>query len=416
MIATRRQFATVLAGALLLSGRPLAAADSAVQFDERERKIILSLSPLPPAPLDTTNRVDGKRQAIEFGKVLFHDRRLSGDGRFSCASCHDPQQNWTDGRDVAVAAGTGQRNTPALWNTAHNRWYFWDGRADSLWSQALKPIERSIELNGSRLQIAHLIRGDAKLRAQYEQVFEKLPDLSNPKRFPPLGGPQANDGDRQANWWSMNPTDRALVTQVFVNVGKAIAAFERTIVTGTAPFDRFVADLRAGQASTAISASAQRGLKTFVGAGNCVLCHSGPAFTNKEFHDIRLPTRLPPGLPDTGRGDGLSLLLEDEFVSAGPHSDDPQGPRAQHLWYLDSKGSFRGHFKTPGLRNVAKTAPYMHAGQYKTLGEVVRHYSVLEDAAEPAEPAHIELLIRPFPLDAQQSADLIAFLESLTSE
>lgn len=409
---------TAIAGLMLfVTSATVAAQSTTVAFDAAERKAILSLSPVPSAPRDTTNRADGNPTAVALGKQLFSDTRLSGDGKFSCATCHDPKLGWTDHKEVAVAAGEGPRNTPSLWNVAHNRWYFWDGRADSLWSQALKPIERSIELNSSRLQVAHLVGGDPKLRVAYEQIFGKLPDLSKTDRFPAAGGPQANDAERQASWWGMDSSDREAVTQVFANVGKAIAAFEGTILTGVAPFDRFVTDLRAGKTSTAISASAQRGLKTFVGVGNCVLCHSGPTFTNKEFHDVRVPPRpTPEGAPDMGRGVGISLLAEDEFVSAGPHSDDPEGPRAQHLLYLDGEGGFRGHFKTPGLRNIATTAPYMHAGQYKTLRDVVVHYSTLKDAVAPAEPSHIELLVRPFPLDEQQIDDLVAFLESLTSE
>jgi cytochrome c peroxidase len=391
-------------------------AESTVTFDERERQAIFSLSPLPAPPPDTTNRVDGNPQAIALGKALFSDTRLSGGGEFSCATCHDPARDWTDGKEIAVATGVGARNTPSLWNAAHNRWYFWDGRADSLWSQALKPIENGVELDGSRLQVAHVIRDDPELRASYERLFGGLPELVDKERFPPTGGPLANDEDRQLNWWRMDPEDRAAITGVFVNAGKAIAAFEATILTEPAPFDRFVAELQEGRPPTAIPVAAQRGLKTFIGAGNCVLCHSGPNFTNKEFHDVRVPPRAAAdGMPDAGRGRGVPLLLEDEFVSAGGHSDDPEGTRAMHLLYLDFEGGFRGHFRTPSLRNVAKTAPYMHAGQYRTLEEVVRHYSDLEDAVEPAEPEHVELLIRPFPLDERQIGDLVAFLESLTS-
>jgi len=401
---------------LLFIGTVAVAQTAPVTFDERERKAILSLSPLPAAPRDTTNRVDGNPKAIALGKALFSDTRLSGNGGFSCASCHNPALSWADGREVAVAAGVGSRNSPSLWNTAQNRWYFWDGRADSLWSQALKPIERSIELNGSRLQVAHAIGRDSKLKASYEQLFGKLPNLADAKRFPATGGPQADDEERQSRWWNMDEADRAAVTQVFANAGKAIAAFEATIVSGPAPFDRFVAEMKSGKPLTAISVSAQRGLKTFVGIGNCVLCHSGPDFTNKEFHDIRVPPRpTPDGAPDLGRGSGIPLLSEDEFISAGHYSDDVEGPRALNLLYLDGEAGLRGHFKTPSLRNVALSAPYMHAGQYKTLRDVIHHYSTLEDAVAPAEPAHVELLVRPFPLDPQQVDDLVAFLESLTS-
>lgn len=408
--------ATIVAATAAMLWSNTTTASTEIELTPRERKAILSMSPLERAPLDATNRVDGNATAIELGKLLFHDTRLSGDGRFSCATCHDPAKSWTDGRDVAVATQVGRRNTPAIWNVAHNRWFFWDGRADSLWSQSLKPTESSTELNGSRLQVAHLIAGDRKLYRLYKKIFGALPDLSDRERFPPVGGPQANDGVRQANWWGMDAADRAAISHVFANVGKAIAAFETTITTGPAPFDTFVAELRAGKTqSTAISPAAQRGLKTFLGKGNCVLCHSGPAFTNKEFHDIRVPQRLTAGVPDLGRAEGVTALFEDEFISPGPHSDDPEGSRAQHLLYLDGETGFRGHFKVPSLRNIALTAPYMHAGQFKTLREVVHYYSTLEGAIEPAEPSHIELLIRPFALTEQEIDDLVAFLESLTS-
>jgi cytochrome c peroxidase len=402
--------------AVLVALADTTASAAELELTSRELKTILSMSPLERAPLDTTNRVDGKAAAIELGKLLFHDTRVSADGRFSCATCHDPAKNWTDGREVAEATAVGRRNTPALWNAAHNRWFFWDGRADSLWSQSLKPTESSTELNGSRLQIAHLIADDRTLSRLYKKVFGALPNLSNRERFPAVGGPQANDGERQVNWWSMDAQDRDSVSHIFANYGKAIAAFEGTITTGPAAFDVFVAELRAGKTeSTAISSAAQRGLKTFVGKGNCVLCHSGPAFTNKEFHDIRVPRRPTEGPPDMGRAEGLIALMDDEFVAPGPHSDDPEGSRAQHLLYLDGDTGFRGHFKVPTLRNVALTAPYMHAGQFKTLREVVHYYSTLEGAVEPAEPSHIELLIRPFALTEQETDDLVAFLESLTS-
>jgi cytochrome c peroxidase len=341
--------------------------------------------------------------------------RLSADGRFSCASCHDPTRNWSDGKPVAIASGQGTRNTPSLWNVASNRWFFWDGRADSLWSQALKPIERDVELNGSRLQVAHTVAGDAKLRTAYQKVFGPLPDLSDASRFPATGGPQANDEARQMHWWQMDGDDRQAVSIVFANVGKAIAAFEATLVTGPTHFDRFAADLRAGKLqSTALTPSAQRGLQVFVGRGNCVLCHSGPLFTNLEFHDIRLPRRESDAL-DAGRLIAMTSLAEDEFVAPGPYSDDITGRRAQQLFYLDAQAGSRGHFKTPSLRNVALTAPYMHAGQYATLRDVVQHYNKLEDAAEPADANHVESLIKPLGLSDSEVGDVVAFLESLTS-
>jgi cytochrome c peroxidase len=391
--------------------------DASVAFTATERKAILALSPVPATPKDTTNAADGKSTAILLGQLLFFDPRLSGDGRFSCSSCHEPSKGWSDGRRVATAAGVGTRNTPSLWNVAQNRWFFWDGRADSLWSQALKPIENELEQNGSRLQVAHFVTSDATLSELYVKAFGPTPDLSDLRRFPTMGGPVASDEQRQQNWYQMDPEDQQTVNRVYSNVGKAIAAFEATIKTGEAPFDRFVKDLRAARLqSHAISLSAQRGLKIFIGKGECVLCHSGPNFTNKEFHDIRVPPLDADAPRDEGRSEGLRRLADDEFVASGPYSDDPQGARAQLLYFLDSQPGSSGHFKTPGLRNVATTAPYMHAGQEATLRDAVRYYSTLEGAVAPADPQHVEILIRPLNLSDHEIDDVVALLESLTGD
>jgi cytochrome c peroxidase len=402
---------------LLLCVGAAPADDASVTFNATERKAIFALSPVPPTPKDTTNAADGNRTAILLGQLLFFDPRLSGDGRFSCSSCHDRNKGWTDGKRVATAVGVGTRHTPSLWNVAQNRWFFWDGHADSLWSQALKPIENEVEQNDSRLRVAHFVTGDATLSPLYVKVFGPVPDLSDLGRFPATGGPLASDDERQQNWYQMAPDDQDTVNRVYSNVGKAIAAFVATIKTGEAPFDRFVKDLRAGRSpSPAISPSAQRGLKVFIGKGDCVLCHSGPNFTNKEFHDIRVPPLDAAAPRDEGRSGGLARLANDEFVASGPYSDDPQGARAQLLYFVDSQPGSSGHFKTPGLRNVATTAPYMHAGQEATLRDAVRYYSTLEGAVAPADPKHVETLIRPLNLSDQEIDDLVAFLESLTSE
>ena len=390
------------------------SAEPAVGYSEREISILLTLSPLSPPLVDTTNHAAESPAAVALGKRLFFDARLSGDGQIACSTCHDEARGWADGKNVAVGAGTGKRNTPSLWNAAYNRWFFWDGRADSLWSQAVKPIEDGVEMNGDRLQVLHLVAGDRELRRAYEAQFGALPAIDT-HRFPPRGGPFASDGARQANWWSMADADRDATSAVLANVGKAIAAYVATIRTAPAPFDRLVADVRAGRAdSQAISAAAQRGLKIFIGKGNCVLCHSGPAFTDYEFHDTRVP---PSGaVPDPGRRNGVPQLLADEFGAAGPFSDDPSGTRAEQAYSISDTAGSLGHFKTPGLRNVAATAPYMHAGQLPSLTAVVAHYSSLANASPPADPAHVEALIAPIGLDAAEIADVVAFLESLTSE
>jgi cytochrome c peroxidase len=281
----------------------------------------------------------------------------------------------------------------------------------------LGPIEDPLEMNSTRLQVAHAIAGDASLTALYENVFGERPELGDSQRFPATGGPRSRQVDAQMNWWQLPSSDRERVNRIFVNVGKAIAAFVGTIVTKEAPFDRFVADLRAGRlSSTALPPSAQRGLKLFIGRGNCVLCHSGPNFTNLEFHDIRVPPLNSQMQPDLGRSEGIAKLATDEFVTAGYFSDDPTGIRAQHLAYLDAEAGVRGHFKTPSLRNVALTAPYMHQGQMASLREVVEHYSTLATAVEPADPNHVEALLVKLNLTEREIGDLIAFLHSLSGD
>lgn len=416
-----RSFSSYLAAALVALASGLGSCSSTpaappVVFAAEERNLLLTLSPLPAPPRDATNAVDGLPTAIALGAALFFDPRLSGSGRFSCSSCHDPAKAWTDGRSLPLAEGTGLRNTLTLWNAAHQRWLLWDGGADSLWSQALRPIEDPLEMNATRLQVARTVAEDASLSALYRNVFGAAPALGAGP-WPASAGPRALDPAAQLAWWQLDPADRERVNRIFANVGKSLASFVGTIVTKPAPFDRFVEELRAGHSSSnALTPAQQRGLKLFIGRGNCVLCHSGPHFSNLEFHDIRVPPLNTAMRPDLGRSEGIAKLSGDEFVSAGYFSDDPLGTRAQHLAYLDGEAGVRGHFRTPSLRNVALTAPYMHQGQIATLREVVEHYSTLANAVEPADPNHVEALIVPLALSEREVDDLVAFLHSLTSD
>jgi cytochrome c peroxidase len=377
----RRAAALVLAGLLAP-----AVARASVEFTPEEVRKILRHSPVPVPPPDETNAVAQSDAAVRLGRRLFFDPRLSGSGRLSCASCHDPARAFSDGRATAQGARPGRRNTQALWNVAYNRWFFWDGRADSLWSQALKPIEGPDELAGDRRSVVSLVAGDPVLRAEYQAVFSEPPD--------PSGPPGLN--------------------RSFANLGKAIAAFERRIVSRRSPFDVFVEGLREGHAAKmeALPDAPRRGLKMFVGRGQCGTCHAGPLFTDGEFHDTGIPDAADAQTPDLGRYAGIGLLLRDEFNAAGPHSDAPDGPRARQVRFLAPPDQARRGFKTPTLRNVALTAPYMHQGQLATLADVVRHYSLLEDQMD--QGAHRDTLLVPLHLSEGESADLIAFLESLT--
>jgi cytochrome c peroxidase len=374
----------------------------------------LTLSPLPPPPADPTNAVEDDPRAARLGQALFFDARLSKNGTISCATCHDPARGWSDGRRTAVGLAPVARHTPTLWNVAQHRWFFWDGRKDSLWSQALAPLEDPAEHGASRLQLAHLVADDARYRRAYEVLFGPLPPLTDEERFPARGRPVPGQPEHPLAraWNGMTWSDRDAVERVFANLGKALAAFQRRIAAGRAPFDVFVEGLRQGDPvkQAALSEAARRGLALFLGKARCHTCHDGPFFSDLEFHDDRVPPNDPREQPERGRFLGLALVLDDPFNGLGRHSDDPEAGRTR-LAYLARTNHNERELKTPTLRNVAVSAPYMHQGQFATLAEVVRFYSTLAGALPPHPE---ERLVEPLDLDTREQADLVAFLESLT--
>jgi len=391
---------------------PPPATQALEGFDPDDVGRILALSPLPPAPDDPTNAHDQDGAAARLGQFLFFDARLSASGSVACASCHVPELGWSDGKPLADVGTPLARHTMSLWNVAYGRWFFWDGRADSLWSQALHPLEDAREHASDRVSIARLFLDDAELRRAYTEVFGPLPDLSDrlPARGMPVPG--SPDDPLAAAWNALDDPDREAVERVFSDVGKAIAAFEREIVTGDSPFDVFVAGLRDGDPARidVLSAAARRGLKLFLGKANCHACHAGPEFTDREFHDNRAPSR--PELPaDRGRMQGIPAVLADVFNGLGPYSDGHDPDSREKLERTVPAGRGRSEFKTPTLRNVARTAPYMHQGQLATLAEVIDFYS----DAIPPPPLHGERVLTRLHLSAEEKADLLAFLESLSS-
>ena len=200
---------------------------------------------------------------------------------------------------------------------------------------------------------------------------------------------------------------------VMVNLAKALAAFQETIVTGRTRFDEFRDALARGQrkAMARYPESAQRGLRIFVGRGNCATCHFGPNFTNGEFADIGIPHFAAPGRVDSGRLGGIRMVKESPFNLLGRHNDDKSKANGVATQHLTLEHRHWGEFKVPSLRNVARTAPYMHAGSHATLADVVRHYSELDEDRLHADG---EKILRPLKLSPQESADLVAFLETLS--
>ncbi|MEM7305523.1 MAG: cytochrome c peroxidase [Planctomycetota bacterium] len=385
-------------------------------FTPEEVATILKLSPLPDPPLDPTNRVDGDPRAERLGQFVFFDQRFSRSGDISCATCHDPLQEWADTRRLGKGEAVLPRHSMTLWNVAYNRWFFWDGRADSLWAQAVQPLEDPREHGISRLQVAHLFYDDADLRRAYEELFGALPPLDDASRFPAEGRPVPDDPDHPhaAAWSSMSDADRDAINAVFVNVAKSIASFERRIVSRQSAFDDFVAAVRSGDLlqQLAINEEARNGLKLFLGKARCVLCHSGPNFTDREFHDNRVPPLKGGKRLDAGRYEGVELAKADAFNGIGSYSDAPEGAAEDKVGFLLRSGHNWSEFKTPSLRNAVVTAPYMHQGQLGTLDEVLRFYNTLEGAVPNHHQA--ERILQPLGLTDGELADLHAFLVTLT--
>jgi cytochrome c peroxidase len=363
----------------------------------------LWLDSLPPLPADPSNRFADDPRAAALGERLFFDARLSVNGQVSCATCHRPELSFQDGLPLAQGVGVTDRRTMPLAGMAYSPWLFWDGRKDSLWAQALGPLENPVEHGGTRAQYAHLIA--AHYRAEYEALFGALPDLTG---LPAVAGP-VDDPAARAAWEALDPAARAAVTQIFVNMGKAIAAFERTILPAPTRFDAYVEALLAGDARAmraSLSPDEVAGLRLFIGPANCVQCHNGPLFTDNDFHNTAVPAV--PGLPeDTGRAAGARLVLADEFNCLSPYSDAAPEQCAELRFMLSEGEQLLRAFKPPSLRNVAQRPPYMHAGQFATLEETLAHYN----SAPPAPAGHSEL--EPLNLSLTQLAQLQAFLHAL---
>jgi cytochrome c peroxidase len=393
--------------------RPAPAGDGP-SWSEAERAVLRSLwiGNLGPVPADRSNRVADDPRAAALGHRLFFEVGLSGSGKISCASCHQPRNHFSDRRVKGRGATALDRNTPTVVGIAYSRWLYWDGRRDSSWSQAVAPIEAPGEMGGARVGALLAIARRADYRAAYEELFGPLPDLAG---LPRGASPQGNAGGKAA-WGALSPGRQEAINRAFAGIGKAIAAYERRLVPAASAFDRYVEAVERGDAAGAariLSPRAVAGLKLFISDdAQCLRCHNGPLLTSGEFHNIGtgVPAR-PTDRPDFGRSIGIQALLASEFNCLGLHSDDPERacPEVQFLNRHEQNGSLVGAYKVPGLRSVALTGPYMHDGRFATLAEVIGHYRRPVASAAPIE-------FRPlFDMSRQHVEALAAFLETLSA-
>jgi cytochrome c peroxidase len=391
-----------------------------------ERTMLEGLGPLPAVPADPTNQYADNAQARLLGQRFFFDKAFSGPlgmnsdlgmtgetGRVACSSCHLGEQ-MEDHRSMPaeVSRGTGvhARNAPALVNASFYVWTNWAGRFSAQWELPLPVSESGVIMNGNRLAIAHRIA--ARYKTEYEAIFGTLDaelGTTTSTRFPVSGKPKPVTDPPTADgpWELMQAADRTIVMRVWVNFGKALHAYMRQLVSRNAPFDQWV-----GGDCDAMSDSAQRGALLFVGKAGCTSCHSGPHFSDDGFHNLGVVQGVPPNA-DQGRfADGASLLTAAVNSANATWSDNPTVGAARLAGLTNPMpDSSRGTFRTPNLRGVSETAPFMHSGQLATLEDVVAFYNA--GGGTPVTGTKDTAMV-PLNLTAGESADLVAFLRTLS--
>ncbi len=345
-------------------------------------EIPLGLDLYLPVPEDNPLRPE----RVALGRRLFFDPVLSRDRSLACAGCHDPERAFTDGRAlcVGVSGRVGTRSVPTIVNRAWGRSFFWDGRISTLEEQVLQPIQDPKELDMPLEDVLSRLRRDREYSERFQAVFGRI------------------------------PTD--------VDLANALASYVRTILSGDAPIDLYL-----GGDLDALSDRAREGLRIFQGKANCSECHLGPTFTDERFHNTgvawkgppppiaQLPSRLRSGVGRRGPTREATAL-----DAAVPSIADTRGQRptsAEEEGKLVDLGRFevtgedrdRGAFKTPTIRNVERTAPYMHDGSLATLDAVIDCYTRGGNANPYRDPE-----IRPLDLTAEEKQALLTFLRSLS--
>jgi cytochrome c peroxidase len=389
--------------ALVVSGMALAVQG---QWTRAEIALLesLSLERLPKFPTDPSNQYQQNSAAVVLGQKFFYDPRFSGQEDTSCASCHMPSSHYVDNLALSEGRGVGTRKALSVVGAAYSQWLFWDGRADSLWAQALGPLENPIEHAGTRAQYANTVR--RLYKKDYEAVFGKMPADAVWAKLPSKAGPTGTAAEQQA-WQKLSYSERDTINRVFVNIGKAIAAFETQLKPGWTRFDSYVANLRKSGAPNTLNPDEIAGAKLFIGKAGCVGCHAGARMTDDKFYNIGVPT--PKALEaDEGRQRAVRAVIQAEFGCWSPYSDSSSNC-GLISGNTNAAQAPAGAFKTPSLRNVANHYPYMHAGQFATLSDVVRHYNQAPKASVGVSR------LKPLNLSEPEVKQLVAFLETLSA-
>jgi len=369
---------------------------------QKQQLLSLSIRHLPSIAEDASNRYQQNSQAVALGAKLFFDARLSQSGTISCSVCHQPNREFSDGLRVASGIKKGQRNTPSLLGVSHQKWFFWDGRKDSVWAQALEPFEDKTEHDLSRTQLIKIVLSDPDYKVLYDKIFDEVIDTDVLSSWPNNASPK-RDLESLKAWKALSIDDRQQINRAFSNLGKAIAAYEATLSYKVSRFDRYLDDLKAAKSSTQLSDSEIAGLKLFTGKAHCTTCHFSALLSNQHFQNIGTGTRG----KDMGRSRVAETQAWDIFNCLGEFSDAPKTYCSDLTYMSKDRHGLSGSFKVPSLRNVVNTAPYLHDGRFKTLEQVVDFY------ANPPSKRRSGNHLPVIKLNHAEQSQLVEFLKTL---
>lgn len=404
----------VAEGTLPVSEKKIVGEQLLWSDDEKSLLKTLSINNLPDFPVDPSNKYLSNSAAIKLGKKLFFDPRLSQTGTVSCGTCHQPERHFSDGMRVASGVQPGKRNTPSLLGVSHQQWLFWDGRKDSVWAQALDPFENPNEHNLTRVSVVKKVLDDQEYLRLYKSVFGDTLPVKEYQSWPQEANPNG-DISRLKLWKSLPIESRKTINRIFVNIGKSIAAYEATLKFPESRFDRFLDNLGKVEGASSmesngkdimedtLSNNEQLGLKLFIGKASCISCHHSALLSNQHFQNIGTGVRG----KDMGRSQVAESQAWDVFNCLGEYSDASESDCKNLKFMSKDRHGLSGSFKVPSLRNVSKTAPYMHDGRFKTLNDVVRFY------VNPPSQKRTGHHLPEINLDEKEQKQLTDFLRSL---
>ena len=394
------------------------SSTTASTWTEIDKRLLQSLS-IHTGRLDKVTRgndVALDEQAASLGHRLFFDKQLSKNSASSCATCHLPEKYFADGLKTGQGIEQLKRNTPSIVGSVYQNWLYWDGRRDSLWSQALVPLEALDEMGGDRLSIARIVLENYS--DEYKNIFGQIPTI-NFEQLPAHASP-VGDEAAQAAWNSLDSSIKTAINTVFANTGKAIAAYETLLTPKAGRFDDFVSVLlethepNTEELNEYLDPSEQRGLRLFISnRTQCLNCHASAMFSNFGFHNIGTAQAEDNSI-DFGRMLGIESAQLNEFNCNSSFSSSTQNEcdLLNSINNQDATQSVRGAFRVPSLRGLNMTAPYMHDGRFASLEDVIRFY--VEPQPQLLGKRHDLPAIEK--LSDEEVMDLAAFLNSLGNQ